>query len=229
MRRIFCCFSPSHSELRWALLEAFALNDTFWYQCKHQHWLILHLLFFPCQCGKREHNFAPFARSSQLYGSSDLHSKGEWQRFRERERERRENEGYKHHLCVPNTEWGEGWTCSGSRLELEDGRTRREQGCGLAIKAHAMRNQLVKTRWQPHYSPLIWGLFFAPLFNLAHPHHTQSAGKVLAVLLNGQAELAFRQHVQLSVCGRLLVTCPVLASHHYADVSFPNSLSRIKW
>ena len=147
----------------------------------------------------------------------------------ERERERRENEGYKHHLCVPNTEWGEGWTCSGSRLELEDGRTRREQGCGLATKAHAMRNQLVKTRWQPHYSALIWGPFFAPLFNLAHPHHTQSAGKVLVVLLNGQAELAFRQHVQLSVCGRLLVTCPVLASHHYADMSFPNSLSHIKW
>lgn len=58
--------------------------------------------------------------------------------------------------------------------------------------------------------------------------HTQSAGKVLVVLLNSQAELGFRQRVQLSVCGRLLVTCPVLASHHHASMSFPNSLSRIK-
>ena len=89
MRHIFCCFSPSHSELCWALFEAFTLNDTVWYQCKHQHCLILHLLFFPCQCGKREHNFAPFARSSQLYGGSDLHSKGEWQRFTERERDKK--------------------------------------------------------------------------------------------------------------------------------------------
>ena len=101
MTRIFSCFSPSHSELCWALLEAFALNDTFWYQCKHQRCFTLHLLFFPCQCGKREHNLAPFARSSQLYGGSDLHSKGG---HRDLERERRENEGCKHGLSVPNTE-----------------------------------------------------------------------------------------------------------------------------
>ena len=94
-----------------------------------------------------------------------------------------------------------------------------EQGCGLATVAHVM-NQLVKTRQQP-LTALLHECLFSRLFNLAHSHHTQSAGKVLVVLLTGQAELGFGQHVQLSVCGRLLVTSPVLTSQPLRRYVFP--------
>lgn len=62
---------------------------------------------------------------------------------------------------------------------------------------------------------------FMPLFNWACLHHTRSAGKALAVLLKGQAELALdSEHVQLSACGWLPVTSPVVASHRYPNMSF---------
>ena len=216
MTRIFSCFSPSHSELCWALLEAFALNDTFWYQCKHQRCFTLHLLFFPCQCGKREHNLAPFARSSQLYGGSDLHSKGG---HRDLERERDEKMKAVSMVCLfrilseGNAELA---VVVGWNLKMAE---QGEQGCGLATVAHVM-NQLVKTRRQP-LTALLHECLFSRLFNLAHSHHTQSAGKVLVVLLTGQAELGFGQHVQLSVCGRLLVTSPVLTSQPLRRYVFP--------
>lgn len=99
-------------------------------------------------------------------------------------------------------------------LELEGGRTRGEKGCGLATVAHAMRSQLVQTRRQLQLQRSYMRALSMPLFNWAHLHHTRSAGKALAVLLKGQAELAFdSEHVQLSACGWLPVTPPVVASH----------------
>ena len=60
-----------------------------------------------------------------------------------------------------------------------------------------------------------------PLLNWAHSHRTWSAGRALAVLLNGRAELALdSEHVHLSACGWLPVASPVLASHRYPNMSF---------
>ncbi|OWK13791.1 FRYL [Cervus elaphus hippelaphus] len=107
-------------------------------------------------CGKRQHSIAPFARSSQLYGGSDLHSKGG---HRDLEGERDEKRKAVSTVCLfrmlseGNAELA---VVVGWNLKMAE---QGEQGCGLATVAHVMRNQLVKTRQQRSYM----SAFFTPL------------------------------------------------------------------